>query len=98
MKCTDDRLAVPCAVDEINRMRLLWTVETWDHVSGIADHGPTLCCASGLVLLVCACVYVCALGFMCVCVCPFSALLVSGLALSVQDQFSQALHSNTDSS
>ena len=34
----------------------------------------------------------------CVCVCPFSALLVSGLALSVQDQFSQALHSNTDSS
>ena len=42
--------------------------------------GSTLCCGSGLVLLVCVCVFVCLCWLSCICVCPFFALLVLWLA------------------
>ena len=88
-QCVDDRLAVQCAI-EVGRMRVSWSLETWNRVPGTARNGAALCCGSGLVLLVCTCVYAGVLGLMCM-FAPFS-LLVPGLALI----FSRLISSGTD--
>ena len=79
-QCGHDRWRSTCAIETIGRVRVFWSLENWNHVSGTAEMALHCAVVLALFFWFCVCVFVCLCWLPCVCVCPFFALLVLGLA------------------